>query len=147
MPGRLATTQPRTSRGANSTGKMRFNFKRKEATARGDIKSPPVVTDSRLNPWPSARLIGNGSKIRIAFQPWGWDTATGKGMSLELLQLQVLDLVAYEGVDEAPVFEKADGFVLEGETTPVFERDAEPSSLSPSQRLRQSQEVTDEIPF
>lgn len=129
------------------TGKMRLNFKRKETTARGDVKSPPVVTDSKLNPWPAAKLIGNGSKIRVAFQPWGWDTPTGKGMSLELMQVQVLDHVAYESAEDAPVFEKTDGFVLEAEETPVFEREPELAVLSPSQRLRKSQEVPDEIPF
>lgn len=128
------------------TGMMRFNFKRKEATARGDLKSAPVVTDSKLNPWPHSKLIGNGSKIRVAFQPWGWEAA-GKGMSLELLQVQVLEHVAYEAADETPVFEKTEGFVLEEEETPVFEREAEPEALSPSQRLRKSQEATDEIPF
>jgi hypothetical protein len=129
------------------TGKMRINFKRKETTARGDLKSPPVVTDAKLNPWPATKLIGNGSKIRVAFQPWGWDTPTGKGMSLELLQVQVLDHVAYESAEDTPVFEKTEGFVLEEEETPVFEREPEPEVLSPSQRLRKSQEVSDEIPF
>lgn len=131
------------------TGKMRFNFKRKETTAAGDLKTPPVVTDSKLNPWPASKLIGNGSKIRVAFQPWGWETQTGKGMSLELLQVQVLDHVSYETADDAPVFEKTDGFVLDEEETTVFEREAEPAPLSPSQRLRkkQDEEVLDEIPF
>jgi hypothetical protein len=68
-------------------------------------------------------------------------------MSLELLQVQVLDHVAYETADETPVFEKTEGFVLEEEETPVFERQPEPEVLSPSQRLRKSQEVSDEIPF
>lgn len=129
------------------TGKMRFNFKRKETTARGDLKTAPVVTDSKLNPWPASKLIGNGSKIRVAFQAWGWDTSSGKGMSLELLQVQVLEHVAYESVDEAPVFEQAEGFVLEEEEAPVFERAEEPPVLSPSQRLRQAKDEPEEMPF
>ncbi len=31
------------------TGMMRINFKRKQTTARGDLKSAPVVTDAKLN--------------------------------------------------------------------------------------------------
>ena len=75
--------------------------------------------------------------------------ATTCERTLELLQVQVLDHVSYETADDAPVFEKTDGFVLDEEETTVFEREAEPAPLSPSQRLRkkQDEEVLDEIPF
>jgi hypothetical protein len=127
------------------TGKIEFRFKRKELTAKGQVKSPPLVVDSKKNLWPVETLIGNGSKIKVAFSPWGWDMAGAKGMSLELEQIQVLELVEYAGRDVDP-FEEEDGYVV---STPgaqsAFEKEEEPQSFAAQLRARAA-EVQAETP-
>lgn len=127
------------------TGKVEFRFKRKELTAKGQIKSPPLVVDSKKNLWPPETLIGNGSKIKVAFSPWGWDMAGAKGMSLELEQIQVLELVEYAGRDVDP-FEEEDGYVV---STPgaesAFDKEEEPQSFAAQLRARAA-EVQAEAP-
>lgn len=95
------------------TGKLKFNFKRKEATSKGNIKSPPMVVDAKKNLWPTETLIGNGSKVKVAFSCWGWSGPSGKGMSMELESLQVLELVSYDKPAAADAFAEEDGYVVE----------------------------------
>lgn len=138
------------------TGKIEFRFKRKEMTAKGHVKDAPIVVDSKKNLWPQETLIGNGSKIKVAFSPWGWEMAGAKGMSLELEQVQVLELVEYAGRDADP-FAEEDGYVV---STPAaqsaFEKEEEPPAGSFAAQLRaraaevqaESAEVlAEEIPF
>lgn len=111
------------------TGKLKFNFKRKEQLANGSFKQPPLITDSKLNPWPQDQLIGNGSKVRVAFSPWSWAGPSGKGMSLELEQVQVLDLVSYSNETENP-FQVEDGYVV-APAVPETAFEAEPACPMP----------------
>jgi hypothetical protein len=136
------------------TGKLKFNFKRKEQLANGSFKEAPLVQDSKLNPWPAEQLIGNGSKIRVAFSPWSWSGPSGKGMSLELEQVQVIELVSYSNETESP-FQEEDGYVVET-SAPVSAFEAEPACPMPepknfSEKLRaRAAEVraeASEIPF
>lgn len=132
------------------TGKIEFRFKRKELTAKGSVKSPPLVVDSKKNLWPVETLIGNGSKIKVAFTPWGWEMAGAKGMSLELEQVQVIELVEYAGRDVDP-FEEEDGYVV---STPgaqsAFTQEEEPDSFAAKLRARATELVeadSEEMPF
>lgn len=53
----------------------------------------PRVLDSQRNPIPTSILVGNGSRVRVRFLPWGY----GDGeISAILQETQVLDLVKYE---------------------------------------------------
>ena len=112
------------------TGKLKFNFKRKEMLSSGSIKQPPLVHDSKLNIWPQDKLIGNGSKVRIAFSPWSWAGPSGKGMSLELEQVQVIDLVSYENETENP-FKEEDGNAVVAPPAPETPFEAEPACPMP----------------
>lgn len=56
----------------------------------------PVVVDADDNPWPDDKLIGNGSKVRVAAEVY--DTKHGKGM--RLLKVMVLDWVEPDLPDE-----------------------------------------------
>lgn len=96
------------------TGKLKVNFKRKELWPSGDPMAPPVVMDSKKNSWPQGQLIGNGSKIKVAYStfPWTGRSGGGKGMSLDLHAVQVLELVSYEKGDVDPFVEE-DGYVVE----------------------------------
>ena len=95
------------------TGKIKFNFKRKQELPRGGFKDAPLVVDSKKNLWPQDKLIGNGSKIKVAFSPWKWGGPSGKGMSLELESIQVLELVSYDPEGSVDLFAEEDGYVLD----------------------------------
>lgn len=136
------------------TGKIKVNFKRKQETAKGNIKDGPIVVDAKKNLWPQEQLIGNGSKIKVAFSAWGWSGPSGKGMSLELESLQVLELVSYEKPPSADVFAEEDGYVV---STPAaaapFEKEEEPVGFAAKLRARAAEVqaeaalVDEEIPF
>jgi len=117
------------------TGKIEFRFKRKELTAKGKLKDAPIVVDSKKNLWPQETLIGNGSKIKVAFTPWGWEMAGAKGMSLELEQVQVLELVEYAGRDADP-FAEEDGYVVETPAACTAFAQEEPEEESFAAKLR-----------
>lgn len=140
-----------------STGKLLFRFKKNETTQRGKTLSPPLVYDSRKNPWPADTLIGNGSTVKVAFSCWGWENQIRqKGVSLWLDAVQVLDLVPYERVSAADAFGVENGYVVE--TPAAAFPAAEPAAAQPmsmSERLRQrsmqvaaeAQAIEEEIPF
>lgn len=128
----------------NPTGKLRFRFKRTETSARGNLMSPPVIVDAKKNPWPQDCLIGNGSKVKVAFTAWGWTEkrSGAKGISLTLESLQVLDLVAYERIDAASAFGEEEGYVAEtpaAQTPFAAEESAQPQSMAEKLRARAAQ--------
>lgn len=147
----------------NPTGKLRFRFKRTETSARGNVMSPPVIVDSKKNVWPADCLIGNGSKVKVAFTAWGWTEkrSGAKGISLTLESVQVIDLVPYERVDAASAFGEEEGYVAEtpaAQTPFASEEPAQPMSMSEQLRARAAQVAAeapaalakadaDEIPF
>lgn len=123
----------------NPTGLMEFRFKKNETTKKGMVLQAPAVYDSHKNIWPAGELIGNGSKVKVAFSAWGWEDKFGKkGVSLSFEALQVLDLVAYERSAPADAFGVENGYVVDTPadsfTNSVKEKE-EP--LTPSQRLQQ----------
>jgi len=86
-----------------ATGLTRISFTRDTATRSGMELPPPIVQDSRGNPWPINLAIGNGSICRIAYSPYLWDNIDGgKGISLNLLAVRVLAHVPYNVGSVAP---------------------------------------------
>lgn len=126
-----------TDRDNQPTGMLRFRFKRTETSAKGNLMSRPVIVDSKKNPWPADCLIGNGSKVKVAFTHWGWTEkrSGAKGISLTLESLQVLDLVAYDQVDTTSAFGEEEGYVAE---TPAAQTPfaAEPEPLSMAEKIK-----------
>jgi hypothetical protein len=57
-------------------------------------------------------LIGNGSRVKVAFEPFPYIMQSTKkvGVSLRLKAVQVIDLVEY-GNSAASVFDEEDGYV------------------------------------
>ncbi len=151
-----------TDKEGKPTGLMEFRFKKNETTKKGMVLQAPAVYDSHKNLWPAGELIGNGSKVKVAFSAWGWEDKFGKkGVSLSFEALQVLDLVAYERTAPADAFGVENGYVVatpaDSFTDSVKEKE-EP--LTPSQRLQQraaqvkaeapaalAQADADEVPF
>lgn len=58
---------------------------------------PPRLMDSRQGPWPTDELIGNGSRIKVAFSVYGWESNGSFGISAQPRIVMVVDHVPYEG--------------------------------------------------
>lgn len=104
----------------DDTGNVEFKFKLKAKVQKRDgtyYEQQPAVLDSKKVPVSGDTLIGNGSKVKVAFEPIPYVMASTKkvGVSLRLKAVQVIDLVEY-GNSAASVFDEEDGFVVS--TTP-----------------------------
>lgn len=125
-----------TDREVVLTGLVEFRFKKNETTKKGNTLTAPAVYDAKKGPWPEGTLIGNGSTIKVAFSPWGWEDMTGrKGISLSLEAVQVLDLVPYESMDPRDAFDEEDGYVADPRAA-AFDEEKPEDTLTPSQRIQ-----------
>ena len=70
-------------------------IKRKVNGPNGMIRQAPKLFDVEKKPLDE--LIGNGSKVKIQFNPYDWEYAGKPGRSLDFQAMQVLELVEYEG--------------------------------------------------
>jgi len=114
------TTQPVSSTvydkdTGDDTGIEEFKFKLKAKVQRKDgsyYEQKPAVLDAKKQPLPEGMLIGNGSRVKVAFEPFPYVMQATKkvGVSLRLKAVQVLDLVEY-GNNSTSVFDEEDGFV------------------------------------
>jgi hypothetical protein len=86
-------------------------FKRKD----GSVSEGPTIFDSRKNPWPADKEIGNGSKVIVAFSIYAWEGPTGCGLTFQPLKAQVVDLVEYERKGGAEVFDVIPGGYVDPE--------------------------------
>jgi len=85
-------------------------FVRKDGT-----KSPgPTIIDSNRNPW-GGKMIGNGSKMIIAFDWYVWSGTAGNGLTPQPQMAMVVDLVEYESKPKITVddFEPVPGGYVE----------------------------------
>lgn len=105
------------------TGRLFVTFKTGE-------KYPPGVFDKYNQPIPESVLVGNGSKVRVAYTVNQYD-GFGGGINLYLSGVQVVDLVEYKG-------RGAEGYGFTAEPMPAG---APPGMMAPPQ----TQE--DDLPF
>ena len=71
-------------------------FKRKvERKFRGETvrNNPPIIFDSLGQKVPNPPRLGNGSKIKVIYQPFAYDTAV-KGVQFQLMGVQIVELKA-----------------------------------------------------
>lgn len=99
----------------DDTGNVEFKFKLKAKVQKRDgtyYEQQPAVIDSKKVPMTNDILIGNGSRVKVAFEPIPYVMQTNKkvGVALRLKAVQVIDLVEY-GNSAASVFDEEDGFV------------------------------------
>lgn len=87
-----------------------FTFKRKYKRRDGTKQTPPKVVDSQKNPISPDILIGNGSKVNVAFTTYDWERSGKKGKSASLSAVQVVNLVAYDPDGSNTQFEKTKGY-------------------------------------
>ena len=109
--------EPDYDEDGNETGKLKFKFKLKASgqTRDGrDYTQKPAVVDAKRKPMDSDIAIGNGSTVKVAFEPVPYVMASTKqvGVSLRLKAMQVIDLVQYGG-GAASVFDEEEGFEVE----------------------------------
>tara|TARA_R100001440_G_scaffold9175_1_gene17362 strand:+ start:374 stop:940 length:567 start_codon:yes stop_codon:yes gene_type:complete len=100
-----------------------FKLKRFTRKRDGGFTSGPLVVDSHNNIWNHDFLIGNGSKMIIAYEIYPWKGPTGVGLAYQPRQAQVVSHIAYERSAD-PVFEKVQGGYVNEEAeqnTPVFD--------------------------
>ena len=107
---------PATDKDGNEIGEIEFKTKLKAKFQSRDGKwfsQKPVVVDSKRSPITKETLIGNGSTIKVAFEPIAYTMMTTKtcSVSLRLKGVQVLNLVEYQG----DLFEDEDGFIAKAE--------------------------------
>ncbi len=94
---------------ATHPGMKVFQFRRKTTKADGTIKSPLQVVDSEGKAIPHTILIGNGSKVRVAVNPYSFNLKGKLTTGHELLGVQVLDLVEYKSNKPISTFEPVKG--------------------------------------
>ena len=82
-------------------------FQRKDGTS----SAGPVVFDSALRPWDHKNLVGNGSKIVVAFDIYAWGGSTGAGMTFQPRQIQIVDYKPYvaDAENVTPAFDVVPG--------------------------------------
>jgi len=69
--------------------------KRKVNGPNGMIRNAPKLLDKDGNDVDT--LIGNGSKVKVQFNPFDWEYAGNTGKSLDFQAIKILELVEYEG--------------------------------------------------
>lgn len=69
-------------------------IKRKVRRNDGGVNTAPKVVDSNNSPMHNT-LIGNGSLVNVKYRPYSWSYGNRKGVSADLMAVQVVDLVEY----------------------------------------------------
>ena len=109
----------------NDTGNVEFKFKLKAKVRKrdgGSYEQQPTVVDSKRVPMDKDIMIGNGSKVKVAFEPVPYVMPSTKkaGVSLRLKAVQVIDLIEY-GNSATSVFDEEDGYVAPSATVAAQE--------------------------
>ena len=101
----------------NATGDMELKFKQKAKIRLRDGSTSQIkvlVVDAKRNVMTGETLIGNGSTVKVAYEPAPYLIPSSKqvGVSLRLKGVQVIELAEYGG-GGASMFDEEDGFVEE----------------------------------
>lgn len=75
-----------------------FKVKRNVLKVDGSEAGKPVVVDADVNPF--NQEIGNGSKVIIQIRPYQYNNNFGSGISADLVGVQVIEHVPYDGAEE-----------------------------------------------
>jgi hypothetical protein len=99
------------------TGNIEFKLKLKAKVQARDgstYSQKPIVVDAKRTPMDRDTAIGNGSLIKVAYEPIPYVMASTKqvGVSLRLKGVQVIELVEY-GNSGNSMFDEEDGYVTE----------------------------------
>lgn len=101
--GRLEAVGLKTKK--DKDGDTIFKIKRKVNKKDGSENSPPEVLDAEGNPF--TRLVGNGSKVKVNFSPYDWESFGSSGKNAWLNSVTVLEHVPFEEEDDTDFAEEA----------------------------------------
>jgi hypothetical protein len=84
------------------TGEVEFSFKQRAVitTKKGPLEMKPKVFDAKGTPIIEPVVIGNGSTVKIAYEPNPYSTSIGTGVSLRLKAMQVIELKEMNGAGD-----------------------------------------------
>jgi hypothetical protein len=66
-------------------------------TAKGNTMPAPKVVDEHKHGWDSTVKIGNGSRVKVAYDTYEHQATDKFGLGKSLSAVQVMELVAYAG--------------------------------------------------
>lgn len=84
----------------NPTGQLEFHFKENATinTKNGPMQMRVAVFDAKGAPIAEPLEVGNGSTVKVAYEPYMWFSASqGSGVKLRFKGLQIVDLKVREG--------------------------------------------------
>ena len=117
--------EPSIGTGETKEGEVYFKFKKKSSfiskKTKELIRTHVPIFDSQGKPLPKDVVVGNGSRIRVAFSLLPFHMSkNNNGVSLRLEGVQVIEL-RQGGVNaESLGFSKEEGYQAPEETTPTF---------------------------
>ncbi|WP_349434221.1 hypothetical protein [Pararhizobium sp. A13] len=100
------------------TGEVLFKIRVKNKLRKSDGKlwdRRPLIIDAKKNDLPVAVAIWGGTTMRVQFEVYPWNTGAKKGLSLQPIMVQVIDLVTGGGRGDANAFDEEDGYEAEEE--------------------------------
>ena len=108
--------EPEYDQNGDPTGNIEFKLKLKAKVQARDgstYEQKPIVVDAKRTPMSADTNVGNGSVIKVAYEPIPYMMASTKqvGVSLRLKGVQILELVEYG--NGASMFDEEDGYVSE----------------------------------
>lgn len=95
-------------------------FKRKVYDRHGKERPAPVLVDAKKQPFNGQ--VGNGSTVNVQYRPFSWTYGNKKGVSADLIGIQVLELNEY--AEDKIDFEELEGFEAENIGDDIFGDDA-----------------------
>ena len=101
----------------NQTDLIEFKIKLKAKVNRQDgtsFSQKPIVVDAKRQPLNPDIAVGNGSDVKVAFEPRPYVMNSTKqvGVSLRMKGVQVINLVEY-GNSVSTMFDEEEGYVVE----------------------------------
>lgn len=112
-------------KGEDETRGRFITFRQKEERPDGTKNDPIRIVDANNQPWDERKLIGNGSKVDVKFAVK--DFGKGKKKGVYVRAIRVLEHVAFQSADFAPLDEDDEFFAAEGaelsKESPDFEED------------------------
>ena len=85
-------------------------IKRKYTRKDGTKNSAPRVVDSKKTPVSPDVLIGNGSKVNVAFDTYDYNVGGNQGVGSSLKAVQVIKLIEYSPSENLDEFSEESGY-------------------------------------
>tara|TARA_Y100000287_G_C14216721_1_gene353844 strand:- start:201 stop:701 length:501 start_codon:yes stop_codon:yes gene_type:complete len=87
-----------------------ITIKRKYTRKDGTKNSAPRVVDSKKTPISPDDLIGNGSKVNVAFDTYDYNVKGNQGVGSSLKAVQVIKLIEYSPSENLDEFSEESGY-------------------------------------